>query len=291
MAEIGETLSGGRAHSRRTYVLERHFQISSAIQNLFGLEGAMLQTLEDPSFRPSANANISAELAEITPVPAKEAHRVLNPLNTWIAAGLTLLPIPVGLVGGFGGLGLGAYFSDTNGPLAGACALCGLLCGAMSVFVLVRLQQLLPSRYLRCVARSAFAKRANPLVRPDDQSADFVDFVPRSHWGKKMLETATDIGFLKIDQGRRELLLEGDAKRYRIPFSAVTACEVEEFCLDGDEWKTDLHYVMVLEVETATGSREIPLAGRHLACRIRHAAQRREQAYELCNRISAAIGG
>lgn len=251
----------------------------------------MVQMLEDPSFPSSPKIRAAGDLAEITPVPAKEAHRVLTSLNNWIAAGLTLLPIPVGLVGGFGGLGLGAYFSDTSGLAAGACAIGGLLCGGISVFVLVRLQQLLPSRYLRCVARSAFAKRTNPLVRPDDQNADFVDFVPRSHWGKKMLETATDIGFVKIDQARCELLIEGDAKRYRIPFSAVTACEVEEFCLDGDEWQTELHYVTVLQVETATGSREIPLAGRHLACRIRHAAQRREQAYELCDRISAAING
>ncbi|MBI3462863.1 MAG: hypothetical protein HY000_07350 [Planctomycetes bacterium] len=250
----------------------------------------MLQTLEGPSPIPSSPRPATSELAEITPVPAKEAHRVLTPLHIWIAAGLTLLPIPVGLVGGFGGRGLGAYLSDPNGARAGVCAIAGLLCGGLCVFVLVRLQQLLPSRYLRFVARSALGRRANPLVRPNNQSAEFVDFVPRSHWGKKMLETATDIGFFKIDQARRELLMEGDAKRYRIPFSSVTSCEVEEFCLDGDEWQTELHYVTVLQVETATGSREIPLAGRHLTCRIRHAAQRRQQAYELYDRISAALG-
>jgi hypothetical protein len=224
-------------------------------------------------------------------VSAKEAHRVLTPLHTWIAAGLTLLPIPAGLVAGFGGLGLGAYFSDINGALAGVCAVAGVLCGALSVFVLVRLQQLLPSRYLRFVARRGLGSRANPLVRADDQTAQFVDFVPRSHWGRKMLETATDIGFFKIDQSRRELLMEGDAKRYRIPFSSVTACEVEEFCLEGSEWKADLHYVTVLQVETAMGSREIPLATRHLRCRIRHAEQRREEADDLCDRISAALAG
>jgi hypothetical protein len=250
----------------------------------------MLQTLEDPSFPSSPRNSTTGELAEIAPVPASEAHRVLTATNNWIAAGLTLLPIPLGLAGGIGGLVLAAKLSDVNGAAGGACAVAGILFGAGCVFVLVRLQQLLPSRYLRCMARSAFARRANPLVRPDDQNADFVDFVPRGHWGRKMLETATDIGYFKIDQARRELLMEGDAKRYRIPFSSVTSCEVEEFYPEGSDWQADLHYITVLQVETAAGSREIPLSKRHLACRIRNFEARRAEAYDLYDRISAALG-
>jgi hypothetical protein len=104
-----------------------------------------------------------------------------------------------------------------------------------------------------------------------------------------MLEPATDIGFITIDLARRELLFEGDSKRYRIPFAAVEECQIEEYSLGHEQWKADVHYVTVLTVETATGPREIPLAGRHLKFERRRAAQRRAQADEFCSRILMAL--
>jgi hypothetical protein len=214
---------------------------------------------------------------------------VLNSWNVWVAAALTLLPIPVGLIGGFGGLGLGAYLYSRVPALAGVCAIAGLVCGVLSVLALVSFQHFLASRYLRWVARRWFPRRADALVQSDDAQADFLDVIPRSHWGVSMLEPASDIGFFAIDQSRRELLLEGDSKRYRIPFESVAACRIEEYALGREQWEADLHFVTVLDVETANGPREIPLAGRHIAFRSRRAAERRAQADELCGRILLAL--
>ena len=104
-----------------------------------------------------------------------------------------------------------------------------------------------------------------------------------------MLEPASDIGFFAIDQKRRELLFEGDIKRYRIPFEAVQSCQIEEYSLGYEQWKADVHFVTVLTVETATGPRELPLAGRHIEFQRRRAPQRRAQANEFCSRILMAL--
>lgn len=104
-----------------------------------------------------------------------------------------------------------------------------------------------------------------------------------------MLEPATDIGLFVIDHDKRELRFEGDRKRYRIPFDAVTACEVEPIRLNSDEWGNDLYFATVLTVETPTGAREIPLCGRHLEVGARRMRQRETQANEFCARILLAV--
>ena len=143
---------------------------------------------EQRTSAPTANT-APTSLAEITTVPRKEAGCVLNSFNIWIAAGLTLLPIPLGLIGGFGGLGTAAYFYSRSPLAAAVCAVAGLVCGIASVVALISFQQVLASRFMRWKAGHAFVGRLDPLVRPDDPEAQFVDFLPRSHWGQNMLET------------------------------------------------------------------------------------------------------
>jgi hypothetical protein len=249
----------------------------------------MLTAIEETESSAPPAIVAATRQAEITAVPRNEAGRVLNPLNIWIAVALTLLPIAVGLIGGIGGLVIAACVFSRSAVAAGVFAVAGLACGIGSVFALVSFQHVLASRFLRWKTCHAFAGRLDPLVRPDDPEAGFVDFLPRSHWGQNMLEPATDVGFLKIDRPRRELLLEGDLKRYRIPFEAVADCQIEEYALGREQWEADLHFVTVLTVETSTGPREVPLACRHLNFTPRRAAQRRAEADDLCSRILIAI--
>jgi hypothetical protein len=250
----------------------------------------MTTTLEgSAAFSSPAITTTTGSRVEIKAVPPKDSGRVLNSMNTWIAAGLTLAPIPMGLAGGIGGLVAAASLYDKIPVAAGACAIAGLTCGAASVFTIVAFQHFLANRYLRWVARQAFAGRVDLLVRPDDVETDFVDVIPRINWGAAMLEPATDMGFFKIDHTRRELLFEGDSKRYRIPFAAVTACQVEEYALGREKWEADLHFVTVLGFQTENGPRELPLAGRHFDCHAHRAPERRAQATEFCGRILVAL--
>jgi hypothetical protein len=231
----------------------------------------------------------TTRIAEITAVPTTEARYLLNSFNTGVATGLTLLPILVGTFSVLGGVGVGISVYNKIPVTAVILIGLGLICGVLSVVGLVAYQHFLASRYLRWIARWAFSRRSNPLVQPDHPEVAFVDIIPRSHWGEAMLEPATDMGFFAIDYDRRELLFEGDVKRYRIPFEAVGSCQLEEYSLGNEQWKADVHFVTVLTVETATGPREIPLAGRHLEFQTRRAAERRLQAHTFCSRILLAL--
>ena len=243
---------------------------------------------------PSAAASSPAgaapgPLAEFVTLPRDQARRVLSPANLWITTALTLLPIPVGLLGGIGLIVLGIAFANVNQGITAACVVAGLLLGAGSVFCLLHFQKLLASRYLKWQAQRAFAGRNGALVRHDDPEALFLEIIPRHAWQTFSLEPQTDIGFLKIDAARREFLLEGDVKRYRIPFDSVIKCEVEEIRLASDKWGTDLHFAVVLEAETTEGSRELALFSRHLELASRRMRERNRQADLLCEKLREAI--
>lgn len=228
-------------------------------------------------------------LAEITPVPRDQAGQVLKPANRWIATALTLLPIPLGLVGGLGLIGFGLAYANVNQAVTAVCVIAGIVDGVMSVVCLLHFQKLAASRFLRSQLARAISQRPDAVVRPDDRDAQLVEIIPRHSWQTFSLEPQADIGLLKIDAPGRELLLEGDVKRYRIPFDSVVKCEVEEIRLASDQWGTDLHFAVVLEVETTEGSRELPLFTRHLELASRRMLQRNRQADLLCERLREAI--
>jgi hypothetical protein len=240
--------------------------------------------------RPPAPAAAKANrLTETSLVPSHEARRVLTSLHTCIGAALSLAPIAAGLMWGGGGLLIGFSLWDRTLGLAITAAVGGLLIGTLSILVLVYYQQFLASRYYRLIARIAFARRKAPLVRSGNQAALFLDVIPRSHWGKNMLEPATDLGFFLIDHESRALLFEGDTRRYCIPFESIKTCRIEEYCLDSDRREKSPYYVVILDTETTTGPREVPFACRHLDRRPCRAPQRHAQALALCTDILKAI--
>ena len=58
-----------------------------------------------------------------------------------------------------------------------------------------------------------FGLRPRPAVPLNSPGLFFVDIVPRINWGKPLMETPSDIGFLELDKARRELVFEGDHER------------------------------------------------------------------------------
>jgi hypothetical protein len=121
----------------------------------------------------------------------------------------------------------------------------------------------------------------------NDPEAQFLEILPRSSWDK--LGPASDIGFFRINREKSELQFEGDAKRYRVPFSAVQSCEVEAIRLSSDQWGTDQYFATVLKVNTANGSREIPLHTKQLSFQKRRMPQRQAEAEALSAAIQEAV--
>ena len=231
----------------------------------------------------------SARLAEITLAPAGMIRRLLNVLHAWTAAGLTLLPVALVLFGGAGGLGWGIYHLGSR-PIAAALAVvAAMACFTLTAYVLLSFPRLLASRYLQWVARRTARRRADTLIEPGDCTSELVGFVPRSRWGLWLLEPAADTGLARIDDQRRELLLEGALRRYRIPFEAILGCQVEEHTLPGDPWGVSRDYIVLLDVATNSGPREVPLECRQVEFQARRAPQRRDQAQAFCRRLLQAL--
>lgn len=136
-------------------------------------------------------------------------------------------------------------------------------------------------------ARAAISMRADALVRPEDPDAVFVQVVPRERWGKLMLETASDVGFVKLDERRRELLFEGDRERYRIPGEAILGCEVEKvvYGTAREPYETCV-FLSVLRARGPDGIFEVPL-GQRAGLGHRTIPARRQWAEQFCERILA----
>jgi hypothetical protein len=73
------------------------------------------------------------------------------------------------------------------------------------------------------VVKREFARRTGCLVQPSDADALFVEIVPKLNWGKMVLESASDVGSLRVDKRRREILFEGNKERWRIPAAATVS--------------------------------------------------------------------
>ena len=117
------------------------------------------------------------------------------------------------------------------------------------------------NRSLRNAFKSELARRTGVLVEPNDPDALFVEVVPKLNWGKAMLDNASDIGLLLVDQARREVRFEGDKERWRVPAASITSCEVEKFVHGQGAGATRLFYV-VLRATRREGFWEVPLRER-----------------------------
>ena len=79
--------------------------------------------------------------------------------------------------------------------------------------------------FLARIAHGQLLHRTDLLVDPDAEGAAFVEIVPRENWAAIKLETATDLGFVRVDATRRALLFEGDKERYQHSRrAAITSC-------------------------------------------------------------------
>lgn len=229
--------------------------------------------------------------AEFKTIEEPHAGRILSRANIVVGNLLTLMPAVLMIAG----LGLGAgavYLLDPGGPdaqpedqiVAGILVVIGLAIAGVSAYLGLRNTTKIASHYLHRVARKEVRSRAERIVDPDDPEAIFVELVPRRNWSRMMLETATDIGYLVVDEDRREVLFEGDHERMRIPASTILSCEAEHTLIGEGAPGSMKYYFTVIEVEDGSASRELPFAFRGDLGQL-GVSVRRERAIVLRNRI------
>lgn len=208
--------------------------------------------------------------ADIKPIPEHESPGILGTKTLIIGNLLTLAPALLF----FGGVGLAAWDchqflleelrpADNEPRLAAGGLLIGLgiplaVIGALWAF---RNTTWLANVYLKHYTRQVIGSRPEALVQPNDPEAVFVEIVPPENC-RLMLETATDVGFLKIDSERREVLFEGGLERMRIPAGAVHKCGVARTVFGPGTGSAVKYFFVRLAVRLPDETREIQFAPR-----------------------------
>ena len=229
-----------------------------------------LQQLRVP---PPPAVTAPAMVASIMPVDPEHAGRVLTRKAKLMITAFSLLM----LVMMFSGVGLMAWGGTTAFPdkkdggedvspsrkILGFALLGvgGMLCMGGLGFLMFD-ASFLGNRYLKKLLKHELSSRPLPLVEPEDASALFVEIVPKANWGKLQLDNASDIGLLRVDAQRREILFEGDRERYRIPAAALISCNLEFFIEgEGTHGAMKIYYV-VLRAHHSTVFWEAPIRER-----------------------------
>jgi len=213
-------------------------------------------------------SNPKENLASISPLNSEHYAKVLTRKrillgNLFCIAGL------LGFIGGLGLLAWGASILERDEILsphkAGALGI--VLCVIGGLSLITALAGMLfdstfgGNRLLKKSFKEELARRTSLLVDPDDPAALFVEVVPKSNWGKMVLENATDIGLLLVDRQHQEVRFEGDKERWRIPGNSITHCELETFVHGHGAGATKLFYV-VLRANKREGFWEAPVRER-----------------------------
>jgi hypothetical protein len=260
---------------------------------------AAVTALQPESPAASAENVPTGPIADIKPVEPDYAGKVLTRRNTYLGLAYVLGGLVV-IVGGMalalcGGM---MAFPDKHSPQdvppekkalgIAMLGVGGLFFGCTAIFFLVN-PTYFGNRFLLRKTRAEFSRRLQHLVDPNDPEALFTEVVPKLNWGGTMLESASDIGFLKVDARRREILFEGDKQRFRIPAEAITYCALEFFVEGkGSHAATKIYYV-VLRANRPNEFWEVPLRERRGSGKF-GARQRRKSAERLFASIQQMRG-
>jgi hypothetical protein len=254
-----------------------------------GAKFGVLDVLPVPD-RPSREAPAAA----IDDVPPDDAGKALAGRAVASSLVLALLPLELALLIAVGlGIAVGLHWSDLGGGAklgAAVAALAGLVAGCV---LTVRYGDGLTARLRQRRLAAAIRQRGDALVHPDDRDAVYVGVVPRKNWGRLMLEDCEDIGLLKIDARRRELLFEGARQRWRIPADRIASCELEEYTVGptSPDNKSNVFLLAVLRVSRDGDAWEAPFRPMQTTLVAPTAEAKRQRCRQLRRRVLEELLG
>ena len=128
-----------------------------------------------------------------------------------------ILMVPLVAALGFGGLAWHQGQWLWLGPVAACFGLFMPYLKLVAGFAQPALHRL----YWRPRLRDTLLRRPDRVIDPYDPEARLVEIVPREHWQRTMLESASDFGLLKIDGKGGRVLFEGGGQRWVVPPGAI----------------------------------------------------------------------
>jgi hypothetical protein len=229
----------------------------------------------------------AAPAAAIEDLPPADAGKVLNKRVFAVLTVIALGPLALALLVAVGlGIFVAVFWSDLGGAAKAGAAVIAVAGLVAALAFTVQYGDFIPSRIQQRLLAAAVRQRPGALVQPDDPDVLYVGVVPRENWGRVMLETSTDIGLLKIDARRRELLFEGDKQRWRIPADSIESCELEEYLIGvPDPNERNVFVLAVLRVRRDGGTWEAPLSPMRVAAGRLTAEAKRRRCGKLRQRV------
>jgi hypothetical protein len=142
--------------------------------------------------------------------------------------------------------------------------------------------------YWRWLLRRAFRKHPDSLVRESDPDSMIVNMMPRMSW-RSILRADNpeirDIGLLKLDSKRSEVLIESDRERFRIPHGSILECEPDVF--HEQPGTIAVNGFVRLVVKLQDGTREIRFCLRYNGFKSHTDNDKRLMAMDICRRIDS----
>jgi hypothetical protein len=239
----------------------------------------------------------TVSIAEISAVPAPYRGKVLTASAKLIENGLYLFQFVLLLVLALvpallGGLAATARLFPNNNALSFAPVIVGLALSGLSMWFLCGWMMKKPwsADYLFRRTQAALARRPDALADSNNPDAIFAEIIPRRNWRQLALNNAEDLGLLVVDGEGRQLIFEGDNKRYRIPAAALLGCNVELMNPDAQKDARDVPIgLVVVMVRDHLGEREVPLRPVRTVGGDPMGADYIERAHELQRRILSLI--
>jgi hypothetical protein len=223
--------------------------------------------------RPTISTFVAAPtaLARVEALDERQAGQIRTPSRRKMTTAIELIPLLVPLTGLVGAISYVVYrLVAAWGPLSWGDLVVGLGCAALlmgGLWLAARFGSLAPALFMRSAARTVVGLRPDALFNPEDPDALFVSVVPRANWGK-MMNQATDVGFLKVDRASRCVLFEGDSYRWRIPAQSLVSVAVESYVPLGkpegpprpDEPQQERYYLAVIKARVGGDEWEAPVS-------------------------------
>jgi len=229
---------------------------------------------------------LPVQVAEVTPVPEPFRQRVRGP---GYKAKVNLIELHP-LVCFFGGIALAALgvwqLAEANWPIGAALLAAGVPIAIWGVYVALCCTSATSNRWIEHRLRYEIGQRNDSLIDPHDPESIYVSLIPREHFRRVRWTYASDLLLLKIDAARRQVLLEGDSDRYRIPADAIARCDIRPFTII-DPAKQ--FWTVRLVVHFADEKRELLLNPSHANWKPSTNASRQDVARKLRDEIEAML--
>jgi hypothetical protein len=289
------------SRARRTMLRQVELEVAEVL-TLRPLFSRMAQFLEErhTELRELPGSVLTAEAAlapvedraVITPVPEPFRQRVRSKgYALWVnLIGLTpLLWIAAG--GGLIALGVWMIHEGISLPAAIAALVAGTPCLGWGMYMGLFCLSVAENRWIERRLRQEIGRRPDPLVDAADPEAIYVSLIPRESFAKVQLTMSSDLLLLKIDQRGRQLVLEGDSDRYRIPAGAIALCQTQCFFHPMDAQRHNQLWMVRLMIQVDDGQRELLLSIGNISWRPMTNARRQQIAEEAWERIEDLIAG